>query len=79
MRPHVVIHSQVSVDGRIDWLAIDPGLYYELAVRWDEDATLAGADTLLAAVEQFGEASEPDTSPMDRTVRCWWCRIVVGD
>ena len=66
MRPHVVIHSQVSADGRIDWLPIDPGLYYELATRWEEDATLAGTDTLLAAVEQFGEAPEQDASATDR-------------
>jgi 2,5-diamino-6-(ribosylamino)-4(3H)-pyrimidinone 5'-phosphate reductase len=57
MRPYVVIHSQVSVDGRIDWLPIDPGLFYELATQWKEDATLAGTDTLLASAEQFGDES----------------------
>jgi len=56
MIPHVVMHCQVSVDGRIDWLPIDPGMFYELAARWKEDATLAGTDTLLAAAEMFGEA-----------------------
>jgi 2,5-diamino-6-(ribosylamino)-4(3H)-pyrimidinone 5'-phosphate reductase len=67
MRPHVVIHSQVSVDGRIDWLPIDPGLFYELATRWKEDATLAGTDTLLASVEQCGdEPSEQDQSVTNR-------------
>jgi hypothetical protein len=55
MIPHVVMHCQVSVDGRIDWLPIDPGLFYESAARWKEDATLAGTDTLLAAAEMFGE------------------------
>lgn len=63
MRPHVVIHSQVSLDGRIDWLPIDPGLYYELAARWKEDVTLAGTDTLLAAVEQLGEEPSEQGTP----------------
>lgn len=68
MKPHVVIHSQVSLDGRIDWLPIDPGLYYELTARWKEDATLAGTDTLLAAVEHFGEEpSEQEASTTDRS------------
>ncbi len=66
MRPHVVIHSQVSLDARLDWPSFDPGLYYELAARWKEDATLAGTDTLLAAVEQFGEGpSDPEASTKD--------------
>jgi 2,5-diamino-6-(ribosylamino)-4(3H)-pyrimidinone 5'-phosphate reductase len=52
----------------MDWLRIDPGLYYELAARWKEDATLAGSDTLLAAVAQFAEEpSEQDTSATGRS------------
>lgn len=66
MRPHVVVHGQASVDGRIDWLPIDPGLFYELAMRWKEDATLAGTDTLLAAAEMFAdETSEQEDSVTD--------------
>jgi 2,5-diamino-6-(ribosylamino)-4(3H)-pyrimidinone 5'-phosphate reductase len=61
MRPRVVVHSQVSLDGRMDWLPIDPGLYYELAAHWQEDATLAGTDTLLAAVAQFGSESPQES------------------
>jgi 2,5-diamino-6-(ribosylamino)-4(3H)-pyrimidinone 5'-phosphate reductase len=67
MRPHVVIHSQVSVDGRIDWLPVDPGLYYELASRWNEDATLAGTDTLLAAEQFVEEPSEQGKSTTNRS------------
>ncbi len=67
MRPYVVIHSQVSVDGRIDWFPADAGLYYQLASRWKEDATLAGTDTLIAAAVQSGEEpTEQDTSAASR-------------
>ncbi len=51
MLPTVVLHSAVSLDGRIDGFAPDVGLYYELISRWKEDATLAGCDTLLNAPE----------------------------
>ncbi|MBI2868241.1 MAG: RibD family protein [Chloroflexi bacterium] len=49
MLPYTVIHNAVSLDGRLDWFSPDIGLYYELASRWREDATLAGGDTLLKA------------------------------
>jgi 2,5-diamino-6-(ribosylamino)-4(3H)-pyrimidinone 5'-phosphate reductase len=49
MLPHVVLHNAVSVDGRVDWFTPDVGKFYELAAYWKEDATLAGADTLLKA------------------------------
>lgn len=49
MLPYVILHNAVSVDGRVDWFNADVGKYYELAARWQEDATLAGSDTLLKA------------------------------
>jgi 2,5-diamino-6-(ribosylamino)-4(3H)-pyrimidinone 5'-phosphate reductase len=52
----------------MDWHPLDPGLYYELAARWKEDATLAGSDTLLAAVEQFAEEpAAQDTTATGRS------------
>lgn len=48
MLPRVILHNVVSADGRMDWLAPDVGLYYELAARWNPDATLVGADTMLS-------------------------------
>jgi 2,5-diamino-6-(ribosylamino)-4(3H)-pyrimidinone 5'-phosphate reductase len=66
MKPHVIIHCQVSADGRIDWFPIDPGLYYEITSQWNEDVTLAGTNTLLTAVDQFGDATvEQDKSIAD--------------
>ena len=57
MRPRVIVHAAVSLDGRIDGFSPDLSLYYSLAGRWSEDATLVGCDTLLAA---------PDPIPPER-------------
>lgn len=50
-KPKVIIFNGVSLDGRMDGgeEAIDMGLYYELAARWNADAMLSGSGTLLTA------------------------------
>lgn len=60
MMPWVVLHNEVSVDGRVEGLDVHMALYYELAQRFEEDATLAGADTILAAPEEVEEETEED-------------------
>ncbi len=71
MLPRVILHNAVSLDGRIDGFTPDIGLFYQLVSHWNEDATLAGCDTLLAAPEAGDEGeSEPagmapdDTRPL---------------
>lgn len=59
MRPRVILHNAVSADGRTTGLAPNLGLFYGLADRWEEDVTLAGSDTILAALRQSTEASPP--------------------
>jgi 2,5-diamino-6-(ribosylamino)-4(3H)-pyrimidinone 5'-phosphate reductase len=49
MIPYVVLHSAVSVDGRMDRLDVDMGLYYSLLPTWNEDLTLCGSETMLRA------------------------------
>lgn len=49
MKQRIIIHNAVSLDGFTTGFEPDVRLYYELAGTWHEDATLAGADTLLAA------------------------------
>lgn len=55
MLPRVTLHNAVSLDGRLlEWGMVDMGLYYGLIGAFDEQATLAGADTLLAGAEHEG-------------------------
>jgi 2,5-diamino-6-(ribosylamino)-4(3H)-pyrimidinone 5'-phosphate reductase len=61
MRPHVILHNAVSLDGRIDHFPADIGLYYEIASRWNADAMLAGSNTIIAASREFPE--EDDAAP----------------
>ncbi|HWQ19726.1 MAG TPA: RibD family protein [Methanotrichaceae archaeon] len=50
MLPRVILHNALSVDGRYDWLKPDLAQFYGQASRWKEDATLAGSDTMIAAL-----------------------------
>jgi len=63
VRPRVILHTAVSADGRIDWFAPDVGLYYQLGERWQEDATLVGAETLLAAADEIPAEEEVEQPP----------------
>lgn len=54
VRPQVIVHTMVSVDGRTDHVAGDVGLYYELAADLTHDAVLTGSSTLVAAAEAQG-------------------------
>jgi 2,5-diamino-6-(ribosylamino)-4(3H)-pyrimidinone 5'-phosphate reductase len=64
-RPRVVVHVAVSADGRIDGFAPDIGRYYELAASFQEDITLAGADTVLAGLAHAGATPAAVPPPQD--------------
>lgn len=67
MRPRVIIHNLISVDGRLNVGNPDVALYYELAAGLGADAMLCGSETMLAA---FGDAAPADplvdANPPDR-------------
>ncbi len=50
MLPKVILHTAMSLDGRITNFPADLGLYYGLAAQWNPDAILFGSGTVLAAV-----------------------------
>jgi 2,5-diamino-6-(ribosylamino)-4(3H)-pyrimidinone 5'-phosphate reductase len=52
MIPDVILHSAVSLDGRVTNFPADLDLYYTLAARWNPDAILFGSETVLAALRQ---------------------------
>ena len=61
-KPKVIIFNVLSLDGRMDFGsgAIDMGLYYEVASRWNAEAMLSGSETMLAAESSPAE-KEPET------------------
>jgi 2,5-diamino-6-(ribosylamino)-4(3H)-pyrimidinone 5'-phosphate reductase len=56
---NVVVHVAVSVEGATTGFTPDVGRFYALAATWREDATLAGADTILAQEPALAAASGP--------------------
>ena len=67
MLPRVIIYNAVSLDGRIDRFDANLGLYYSLASRWREDATLVGAGTLQGAYseEQIAASDKEFIEPLN--------------
>ena len=65
MKPKVILHNAVSLDGRLDWFTPDIGLFYELTGRWREDVTLVGCDTMLEQVDALPPASPNLPQPPD--------------
>jgi len=47
--PRVILHTEVSVDGRMDWIQDDTFLYYRVIDVWSIDAMISGSATMLAA------------------------------
>lgn len=60
IRPKVIIHIQLSLDGRYYGMEIDPGLYYSLAAGIGADGMLAGSETMLAAASDPGPEEPSD-------------------
>lgn len=64
MRPKVVMHTQISLDGCIKGFE-DTGIYYRLAYQFGADMVLFGTNTVIAAAEQFPPEKESDfTKPV---------------
>jgi 2,5-diamino-6-(ribosylamino)-4(3H)-pyrimidinone 5'-phosphate reductase len=59
MRPYIVAHVAVSVEGATDGFAPDLGQFYGLSATWAEDVTLVGADTILAQEPALAAAPGP--------------------
>ena len=57
MLPKVILHTEVSVDGRMDWMLDDGFLYYRAIADWQVDAVISGSNTMLAA---YPEADTPE-------------------
>ena len=69
MRPHLILHNAVSLDGRLlEWEMVDMALYYGLVGAFDEQATLVGTDTVLFGAAHEGVVEDPpDIVSVDST------------
>ena len=94
MKPRIIIHNAVSLDGKVTGFEVDLRRYYALVSTWKEDATLCGSGTVLAAPE--GRVREKDegvpkqkVDPKDKRpllvvadsrgrVRCWSMLLGAG-
>ncbi len=63
MKPKVILYNAVSLDGCTTGFPVDMGTYYGLLPRWNEDVTLAGCDTLLAATPPDAGEVSPEPAP----------------
>jgi 2,5-diamino-6-(ribosylamino)-4(3H)-pyrimidinone 5'-phosphate reductase len=60
MLPKVILHTAMSIDGRITNFPADLDVYYTLAARWNPDAILFGSETVLAAVRDNPSLEVPE-------------------
>lgn len=79
MKPYVIIHNAVSLDGRVDSFPVDLGLYYGLASRWEEDATLVGSGTILKAPPESSTEDEPPSDSSETAAEETRPLLVVPD
>ena len=63
MLPRVVLHNAISLDARVTGFPADIGLFYGLISHWQEDATLVGSETLLAATPADADAGSEPAAP----------------
>ena len=66
MRPKVVMHAQISLDGCVRGF-IDTGIYYTVANRFKADMVLFGSETVYTAAEHYPpETEKAFTKPADK-------------
>lgn len=64
MKPEIIIHNSISLDGSLTGFMPDMALHYKIAGDYKPDAHLIGADTIISGNEMFGE-DIPDELPSD--------------
>ncbi|WP_061214876.1 RibD family protein [Syntrophomonas wolfei] len=73
MRPKIVMHAQISLDGCVRGF-IDTGVYYAVANRFNADMVLFGSETVYTAAEHYPPETEkafkkPTDRPDDQRLR----------
>lgn len=80
MKPHIILHNSVTLDGSLTGFMPDMELHYKLAGSFEADANLIGSETVIRGQEMFGSGI-PDEVPGDfvqpdrNTNLPWWVII----
>lgn len=83
MKPEIIIHNSVSLDGSLTGFMPDMELHYRIAGDYKPDAHLIGSDTVIAGNEMFGtgipeELPEDFISPARDKNLPWWVIVDSG-
>jgi 2,5-diamino-6-(ribosylamino)-4(3H)-pyrimidinone 5'-phosphate reductase len=60
MKPFVILHNSVSLDGRVTGFFPEMGIHYKLVGTWKPDVHLTGSGTMLAMEEEIPPETEED-------------------
>lgn len=83
MKPYIILHNSITLDGSLTGFMPDMELHYQLAGRYAPDANLIGSETIIAGQEMFGdgipEEEERDFAvpPRDPDLP-WWVVVNSG-
>ncbi len=55
MKPYIILHNSITLDGSLTGFMPDMELHYRLAGRYSVDANLIGSETIIAGQEMFGD------------------------
>lgn len=83
MKPEIIIHNSISLDGSLTGFMPDMELHYKIAGAYKPDAHLIGSSTIIAGNEMFGEGitdeSEQDFKQPERDNNLpWWIIVDSG-
>lgn len=64
MKPEIIIHNSVSIDGSLTGFMPDMSLHYRIAGEYRPEASLIGSQTIITGNEMFGNGI-PEEVPSD--------------
>jgi 2,5-diamino-6-(ribosylamino)-4(3H)-pyrimidinone 5'-phosphate reductase len=83
MKPEIIIHNSISLDGSLTGFMPDMELHYKIAGEYNPDAHLIGSATILKGIEMFGEGIPEEVpgdfvSPQRDASVPWWVIVDSG-
>jgi 2,5-diamino-6-(ribosylamino)-4(3H)-pyrimidinone 5'-phosphate reductase len=77
MKPEIIIHNSISLDGSLTGFMPDMDRHYSIAGSYNPDVHLIGADTIISGNEIFGEGIPEESNsdfqqPQRDETLPWW-------